>query len=200
VASSSRDTFLSTRGMMLGIDRCLPIRLFRRWSSGGCLGGMMLLSRRRLRSCSYTSSLSCLDSRSCSRRGWGTIVALLPAPAKLGRRYEPANEWLVAAPGAETVVCRGEVSDSESDSDAILSSSEASSRSLASEAWAVGEEADSERLRVATLSPIWAIGLDGVGMISSPSPFFSGTLPCSVSSAMIAETGPFGPSVPSEYR
>ena len=114
------------------------------------------------------------------------MVALLPAPAKLGRRYEPAKEWLVHAPGAEMVVRRGALSASESDSDALLSSSEASSRSLASEAWAVGEEADSERLRVATLSPNWAIGRDGVGIVSSPSPFFSFTLPCSVSSAMIS--------------
>jgi hypothetical protein len=152
---------------MLGMERCLPIRLLRRWISGGCFGGMMLLSRRRLRSCSYASSLSCLESRSCSRRGWGTMVALLPAPAKLGRRYEPTKEWLVPAPGAETVGRRAEVSASESESEALLSSSEASSRSLASEAWAIGEEADSERLRDAILSPRWVIGLDGVGIVFS---------------------------------
>ncbi len=129
----------------------------------------MLLSRSRLRSCSKASSLSLFDSRSCSRYKCGTIVALFPAPAKLGRRYEPAKERLVFACGAELVGRKVESSDSKSDSDsgAGASSSEASSRSRASEACAIGEEADSDRLRDATLPPMFATGLGGVGMVSS---------------------------------
>ena len=71
----------------------------------------------------------------------------------------------MAAPEPEVVSRRDEVSVSELDSDAVVSS-EASSRSRASEAWAIGELAGSDRLTKETRSPILTMGLGRVDMIS----------------------------------
>lgn len=71
------------------------------------------------------------------------------------------------APGADMTGRRVEASESDSDSEAVASSSEASSISRASDACAIGDELGNDRLRDATLSPMFAIDLGGVGIVSS---------------------------------
>ena len=134
VAPSSRDTFRSPPGMW----KRLRLRPSPSPVVCGCFGGMMLLSLSRLRSSSSACFLSCLESRSCSDiTNGGRTVALFPAPAKLGRRYRPANDCALP-PGADVDGHDVEESESGSDSDSMASSG-SSSMSRAREACAIGE-------------------------------------------------------------
>jgi hypothetical protein len=83
----------------------------------------MSLSLSKLLSSSNALRVSTFDSLSCSCHARGSTVALLPAPEKLGLRYEPTKEYV--PPGAEVEGLSVDVSESDSDSssDAAASSS-----------------------------------------------------------------------------